>query len=223
VPRRRVHSFRLRLLKWFAEHGRSFPWRRPNESVYRMVVVEVLLQRTQAAAVSGFYRVFFRDFPSWRRLSMATLGSIEQSLRPLGLWRKRAIVLGRLAEAVSQRGGHLPKERGEIEALPGVGQYVANAIELIRWGRPRPLLDANMARVLERYFGPRLLADIRYDPYLQQLAHWVVDCKSPRALNWAALDLAAMVCRPWPRCSACPIRRGCNRARGVSGARDDQC
>lgn len=27
-----------------------------------------------------------------------------------------------------------------------------------------------MARVLERYFGPRKLADIRYDPYLQDLA-----------------------------------------------------
>ncbi len=30
--------------------------------------------------------------------------------------------------------------------------YIANAIELIGFGTPRPLLDVNMARVLERYF-----------------------------------------------------------------------
>ena len=131
------------------------------------------------------------------------------------------IVLKRLAEAVNQRGGHLPSERGEIEALPGVGQYVANAIELIRWGRPRPLLDANMARVLERYFGPRKLADIRYDPYLQQLAHDVVDCDVSLTLNWAILDLASLVCRSQPACFRCPLWRRCNRARGVSRALDD--
>ncbi len=42
--------------------------------------------------------------------------------------------------------------------------------------KPRPLLDVNMSRVLERYFGPRSLADIRYDPYLQNLAQRLVAC-----------------------------------------------
>jgi len=63
-----------------------------------------------------------------------------------------------------------------------------------------------MARVLERYFGPRKLADIRYDPYLQKLAHRVVDCEAPAAVNWAILDLAALVCKArGPRCSQCPL------------------
>ena len=44
---------------------------------------------------------------------------------------------------------------------------VANAILLVCHEQPEPLLDSNMARVIERVFGPRKLADIRYDPYLQ--------------------------------------------------------
>ena len=46
-----------------------------------------------------------------------------------------------------------------------------------------------MARVLERYFGPRNLADIRYDPYLQELAHKVVDADD--AIHILTLAIAA--------------------------------
>jgi hypothetical protein len=59
------------------------------------------------------------------------------------------------------------------------GQYIANAVLLLCHGEPQPLLDVNMARVLERVFGPKKLADIRYDPYLQQLAMRIVQCKKP--------------------------------------------
>jgi adenine-specific DNA glycosylase len=51
-----------------------------------------------------------------------------------------------------------------------------------------------LARVLERVFGPRRLSDIRYDPYLQDLALRIVQHKDPARINWAFLDLAAMIC-----------------------------
>lgn len=46
---------------------------------------------------------------------------------------------------------------------------------LVVYGIPEPLVDVNMVRVLERFFGPRKLADIRYDSYLQTLARQVVE------------------------------------------------
>jgi A/G-specific adenine glycosylase len=128
----------------------------------------------------------------------------------------------KLAQALQKRHGRLPSTRRDIEELPGVGQYIANAIELIAFGTPRPLLDVNMARVLERYFGPRNLADIRYDPYLLDLAQGVVECDESLSLNWAVLDLGAMICTlRSPACPACPLRRGCKYARGISCARND--
>ena len=72
-----------------------------------------------------------------------------------------------------------------------------------------------MARMLERYFGPRKLADIRYDPYLQALATRVVTCRDPAAMNWAILDLAATVCKiREPLCPDRPLRKGCKDYRG---------
>ena len=116
---------------------------------------------------------------------------------------------------MAKRNGRLPSSRAEIESLPNVGQYVANAIELFGYGRERPLLDSGMARVLERFYGPRRLADIRFDPYLQALAHRVVADKAARETNWAILDLAAMICRMKPKCNVCPLQSKCRFAAGL--------
>ena len=106
-----------------------------------------------------------------------------------------------------------PKTRGSIESLPGVGQYIANAIFLLCHGEPQPLLDGSMARVLERVFGPRKLADIRYDPYLQKLSLRIVQCKMPREINWAILDIAYSVCTSKnPLCKECPASKICEYA-----------
>ena len=111
---------------------------------------------------------------------------------------------------MAKKNGRFPRDREGIEALPGVGQYIANAILLLCHGKAQSLLDANMARVLERLFGPRELADIRYDPYLQQLALKVVQCKEAKDINWAILDVAATICLiSNPRCDECPLISMC--------------
>ena len=102
------------------------------------------------------------------------------------------------------------KARSDIEGLPGVGQYIANAIELFAFGRSRPLIDVNMARVLERCFGKRTLADIRYDARLQRLASLIVHGSDSARLNWAILDLSAIVCKVRvPNCVVCPLKANC--------------
>jgi A/G-specific adenine glycosylase len=207
-----VRSFSRRVQCWFKEHGRAFPWRRDGQSLYRLVVTEILLQRTRAETIAWFFPQFFSRFPSWRALSKAEESELQEFLKPIGIWRRRANVLKRLSLEMVSRRGRFPREYKEIRRLPGVGQYVANAIVMFRDGAPLPLLDTNMARVLERYFGSRKLADIRHDPYLQDLAHRVVGMGNPKWVNWAILDLAAMVCKVRnPVCVECPLSRGCRK------------
>jgi A/G-specific adenine glycosylase len=206
----RVRLFQSRLLAWFGRSARSFPWRRRRATHYQKVLAEVLLQRTRADVVSHFLPPFLKCFPSWTTLARATEKEVATFLRPLGLWRRRSKALKRLARELAFRKGRFPKDRRDIESLPGVGQYIGNAVLLFCHRQPEPLLDVNMARVLERYFGPRTLADIRYDPYLQSLAHQVVRRADAASVNWAILDLAALVCTKLkPRCAHCPLIRGC--------------
>ena len=120
---------------------------------------------------------------------------------------------------MAKRGGRFPRTRGEIEELPGVGQYIANAILMFCQDEPQPLLDVNMARVLERFFGSRKLADIRYDPYLQKLAREVLPRKRYKEFNWAILDFASLICKARkPLCLKCPLEIRCryfNQDKGV--------
>ncbi len=206
-------AVRRALLRWFEEHGRAFPWR-ADADLYRRVIAELLLQRTRAETVSAFFEAFIARFPSWEVMAEASIGEIGEFLQPIGLWRRRSESLTALAKAMVERRSLFPATREELQALPGVGQYVANAILLFSVGQAEPLLDVNMARVLERVFGPRRLVDIRYDPYLQSVARHVVQGKRAAEVNWAILDLAAEVCTPkYPQCRECPIRKNCRYAR----------
>lgn len=205
-----VRRFRSKLMAWYERHGRRFEWRRDGRlSEYEIVITESLLQRTRAETVARFVGAFLKEFPSWNELAMASPARLEAYLRPIGLWRRRADTLLRLAAAVRDLGG-LPATRESLERLPGVGQYIANAIMLMRDKRAEPLLDVNMARVLERFFGPRQMADIRYDPYLQSLSRRVVRSKQSHLVSWAILDLAAAACvSAIPRCEICPLSTDC--------------
>jgi len=205
-----ISFFQTKILCWFAINKRVFQWRQPNLSNYEIIISEVLLQRTKAETVSKFYNKFISDYPDWQSLFFADLKNIEEHLRPLGLYKQRAGRLHKLAEYMVENGGELPNDRIELEKIPFMGQYMANAVELQIFNKKTPLLDENMARVLERFFGPRRLSDIRYDPYLQELAFEVVDHSDPKRMNWAILDFSASICKSKkPSCLICPLSLHC--------------
>ncbi|MFC1832495.1 hypothetical protein ACFL0S_10815 [Thermodesulfobacteriota bacterium] len=206
-----ITEVQKQLIAWYKKHGRSFPWRKSSCSKYQYVISELLLQRTRAEAVAAFYPKFINEFPSWKHLETASIKQLQRYLKPLGLWKRRATSIKKLSQVMAKKNGRFPKTRDQLENLPGVGQYISNSILLLCHGRREPLLDTNMARVLERLFGQRKLADIRYDPYLQRLSKMVVDCETPKIINWGILDLAAKICLfRNPDCCNCPLIKYCD-------------
>jgi A/G-specific adenine glycosylase len=198
------------MLAWFQAHGRKLSWRKKSATKFELVVSELMLQRTQAGTVSAFMPSFLKIYKSWSDIASANPRELGRFLRPLGLWRRRRGALLSLAAEMVKRRGKFPKDRKTIESLPGVGQYIASAILLFHHAQAEPLLDSNMARVLERYYGPRRLSDIRYDPYLQSLARRVLKNTDAMRLNWAILDLASLICVIGdPKCHLCPVALKC--------------
>lgn len=213
LPRekRKLTGLARDLLAWAEANGRKLPWRSATASTYEKIAVEVLLQRTTAAAVAKFYDRFFSRFGSWEMLARSTPEDLEEFLKPLGLWRRRANSLLGLARHAASVGGLFPADPASHAEIPAVGQYVSNAIMVFQHGRPSPLLDVNMARVIERFVRPRRLADIRYDPWLQEAARWYARGTNCVAANWAILDFAALVCKARrPLCEICPVNRRCS-------------
>jgi A/G-specific adenine glycosylase len=212
----RLHWVRGRLLGWFARDGRSFPWRDPGRTPYEVVVAEVLLQRTTAAAVAQAYAGFLERYPSWDTLAHAPLDGLEAVLRPLGLWRQKALAFQQLARSLEAQGGILPRTRAELEHLPGMGPYTASAVLAVVYRWVEPLLDANMARLLRRFLGSSECVGASPGRTLNALALRLVRGRRSLAVNWAALDFGALVCRPRsPRCPECPLRTRCVYARSL--------
>lgn len=207
----RIEFFQEQILEWSEENGRHFPWRNKSATNYERIISEVLLQRTRAETVAKFYPKFISKYPSWKKLGEATKQELQEALRPIGLYKQRGNRLFKLAQEMKKRKGRFPNSKNEVREFDMFGQYIANAYELFILNSPSPLLDVNMARVLERFFGERKLADIRYDPYLQELSQKVVDHPSSKLLNWAILDLGSLICKKSTKiCDSCPLSHFCN-------------
>ena len=182
---------------------------------YKYVITEVLLQRTKADSISSFLPSFLKRFPSWESIHATSLSKLEKTLSPIGLQKQRSKRLKRLAQEMVLLHGQIPQTREELEKLSLFGQYLCNAIELLLWNRRKPLLDVNMARVLERFFKKRKMADIRDDPFLQKTAYELANHHKTKEINWATLDFAAMVCKTKPKCFECPLSGCCNHYQKV--------
>ncbi len=199
--------FRRTLSRWGALNRRSFPWRETDDP-FRILVAEVLLQRSRGVTVAKVFERVFSRWPDAEHLARARVDSIESVIRPLGLV-SRASKLRDLARSVVQIGS-VPNSLEGLLALPGVGPYAAGATMAVAFGERSAVVDGVTARVYRRYFG--LAADLPAvsDKDLWSLVTDVTPKRSVKEWNWAVLDLAATTCLPkTPRCSACPLRAEC--------------
>lgn len=209
---------RKRLIAWFGRNGRSFPWRDHDRSPYEILVAEILLQRTTAAGVARAYPALIGRYPSWAALARSSPEDLEFALRPLGLWRQKARALRRLALFFEERAGAIPDSRAALERLPGIGPYTASTVLAIVYGRVEPFVDVNMVRLLGRFFG--LPTGVRGGNarLLRALGLQLVSGGRSLEVNWAVLDLAALVCRARsPLCQRCPLRTRCRYRALTSG------
>ena len=201
---------RRQVLAWFDGHGRVFPWReRPDP--YRVLVAEILLQRTRADLVLPVYEQFIARYPEPESLATARPAEVVDLLRPLG-YVHRSARLPSLGRQLGERhDGQVPSSKKLLLELPGVGDYVANAVLAVAFGERRPLLDPNVIRLLGRATGiGSRLARPRSDPALwAQVASLLPRLRST-SFSLALIDLGATVCRPRrPRCGSCPLRSRC--------------
>ncbi len=206
--------FVSRLLAWGRSNGRTFPWRETRDP-FRILVAEILLQRSRGRTVALVFERLFERWPDAGALARARVDAIERVIRPLGLV-KRAATLREVAREVVRRGG-VPSTVEELLELPGVGRYAANATAAVAFGRHVPTVDGVTARVYRRFFGLPQDRPPSEDPTLWDVVARVTPRRRVREWNWAVLDLAATVCLPRrPRCPDCPLRERCawSRAHG---------
>ncbi len=207
-----VCAFCTRLLEWFSIHKRSFPWREGNIAPFASLVTELLLQRTKAESVSRFYPIILDRYDAPEKILQRNEGDMIADLSILGLQTRRAHSLMMLARDIKDmHGGIIPNDVDTLLSLHGIGKYIANAVLCFAFGRPAPIVDGNVTRVLCRYFGLENKGDNRRNKHLWEKSSEIIACQPTRAkeINWAILDFAALACVPRaPPCGECVLRQG---------------
>jgi DNA (cytosine-5)-methyltransferase 1 len=210
-------SVRQELLDWHAAHRRDFPWRSTDLDPWHVLMAEMCLHRTKADQVVPVFEGLLRLAPTPTAMVENSDAALEV-MRSLGLrWRAENIVL--VAETLLDLfDGEVPDDDLGLRMLPGVGDYVAQAVLCFAFGRRSVLLDTNTMRIVSRLNARETTRrwQLRLDLY--QLA----GTTGPDAeFNYALLDLGALVCRASkPLCGACPLRSGCATGAAIDPANE---
>jgi len=186
------------------------PWRGTRDP-YRIWVSEVMLQQTQVAIVTPYYKSFLERFPTLERLARAREDEVLAAWAGLGYYRRARHLHAAAREVVRDHAGRVPEDADRFGRLPGVGRYTTAAVLSIAFDRPLAVLDGNVARVLSRHFAlPASYRDASGARRLWALAQTHVPMRDPGDWNQAVMELGATVCLPRaPRCRDCPLRATC--------------
>lgn len=200
-----------RLLAWWREHKREFDWRSRPLTSYDVAVLEVLLRRTTATAVSNVYPRFVKRFPGVASIAGAPHSELSEFLAGIGLKNQRASDLKNMARHIlSRKSKTFAAKTHELEKTPGLGPYAARAIQVYSRGRACCPIDSNVSRVFGRVFRDAVGSRPRVSK-IQDFADALVTRTRPRAFNWALMDLGATVCRyDRPRCEVCSLSVICD-------------
>ena len=209
-----VEDFRAKLLKWYDLNRRVLPWRalpKQKPDPYHIWLSEVMSQQTTIPAVIPYFIKFIATWPSVRDLAAAHAEDVMQGWAGLGYYA-RARNLHKCAKYVVEAlDGKFPSTQEELEQLPGIGDYTANAIAAIAFNQPANVVDANVERIMARVYAVmEPLPDSK--PQLKKLAAAIAleEVKRSGDYSQALMDLGATVCTPSsPKCGLCPISLYC--------------
>ncbi|WP_456382542.1 A/G-specific adenine glycosylase [Hydrogenimonas sp.] len=184
-------------------HGRrELPWRN-TRNLYEIYISEIMLQQTQVKTVlERFFFPFLKRFPTLQSVAEASLDDVLHAWQGLGYYR-RARYIHRTAQIASP---DLPSDPKELVKLPGIGKSTAHAIAVFGTQAPLAVLDANIKRVLHRFFAKEKATEKE----LWSLAESLLDRNEPYIYNQAMMDIGATLCLPkTTRCETCPLHSLC--------------
>ncbi len=161
---------------------RSFPWRNTTNP-YHILVSEIMLQQTQASRVVEKYKEFIKKYPSFKKLSKATLRDVLSLWQGLGYNRRAKALL-----EIAQR-GRFPKSEEELLNLPGVGVYTARAILAFAYNIPTVFIETNIRTVFIYHFFRD--QEIVHDYEILELIEKTLDRENPRYWYYALMDYGA--------------------------------
>lgn len=136
------------------------------------------------------------------------IDGLEGYIRTIGLYRSKAKhLMAACRMLVDLHGGKVPRQRSELEALPGVGRKTANVVLNVAFGEPTMAVDTHIFRVSNRTglapgktpLAVELKLEKRVPPAYRLHAH-----------HWLILHGRYVCVARKPRCWECAVAPFCD-------------
>ncbi|MBY8988109.1 MAG: hypothetical protein KGD61_06610 [Candidatus Lokiarchaeota archaeon] len=196
------------ILDWYKENKRDFPWR-TSRSLYKILITEILLQKTIAINVSNIYSDFFTKYIDFDTINFADIANLQSDIKGLGLSNKRAKILKDLSKLIiTDYNGEIPQDIEILKEVNGVADYVSNAFACFGLNQRTFFFDVNIKRFIQRVFN---LQDgkVKIETIYTELDK-LLPKTDFKYMYWAILDLGYKICsKNKPKCELCPISDNC--------------
>jgi len=212
-----IEKLRGALLDWYDRSGRALPWRiRPEDRAagvvadpYAIWLSEIMLQQTTVPHATPYWHRFLALWPTIQDLANAEPDTVMTEWAGLGYYARARNLIACARVISGELGGEFPSELDALRALPGIGDYTANAIRAAAFDQPASVVDGNVERVITRL--RRVEAPLpKAKPEIRKLAGVIADPDRPGDYAQAIMDLGATICTPRsPNCDACPWSDHC--------------
>ncbi len=199
------------LLSWYDRRRRILPWRE-EPTPYHVWLSEIMLQQTRVEAVKPYYDRFLQQLPDIESLAAVEEEQLLKLWEGLGYYNRARNLKKCAMQIVSEYGGEMPGEYGELARLAGIGSYTAGAIASIAFHKAVPAVDGNVLRILARLrLDDRDILDSKVKKSVEEELRTVIPADRPGDFNQALMELGAMVCIPngRPKCEECPWEELC--------------
>jgi A/G-specific adenine glycosylase len=201
---------RRKLFMWHKDNYRDFPWRLTKDP-YKIMIAEFMLHRTKAEQVRPVYERFIKTYPNVYSLSCARIGEIKEFTMHLGLHWRTSHFIKAAKFVVKNYKGDFPATADKLFKIPGVGKYVAGAILSIYFLKKYPVIDANIARFINMFYGLKLEGEIRRKREVINIAAQLFDTGNPGKFLFAIIDFTALICKSrLPAHQLCVLHNHCH-------------
>lgn len=118
---------------------------------YELLIATLLSAQTTDKRVNKVTKILFDKYKSIYELSKASINDIENIIREIGTYHKKAVYIIEVCRKLYNDGyDYIPNDRKYIESLPGVGHKTANVFLANIYNIPTLAVDTHVARVSKR-------------------------------------------------------------------------
>ncbi|MBD9098617.1 endonuclease III [bacterium] len=175
---------------------------------YELLIAIVLSAQTTDKRVNMVTPILFTKYPTLEKLSEAPIDSLEEILKPIGSFRKKAIYVKDIAYNLTTKyQGIVPTDREKLEKLKGVGRKTINVFLSEYYNYPAIAVDTHVERISKRLrIASKKATVLEVEEKLQKFF--------PKN-EWAKRHLQLVLfgryyCKAVkPDCSSCPLKELC--------------